>query len=435
MNWSELAEVSKVSDKAIKSAVSRQRRKKLAGFIFDTGAATPLCYHLIKSLGKNAHTHLYTATATGSKRAQFLIKTVQLRTRRRRSDVGIGSGSVNECDDNYFVDSVRREWEIARLIVSRCGNDVSERRTCTIVQRFYYAERKYGVMLLPFVDVADLSKHLHQRLHPVMRNFLRDVNLMFGLSGSGRLTYEELIGKLRSRSITQRMNDDLEGTLTEIVEETCHIAVQMVGLVCILHRNLIYHRNIRLDNIIIDQCGNNNLRLIDFGLAVASGSALPPVLLDPIGFCCSHKAPNNGWYADPVSHLIDIAEVTDEDKLTGVLAKFDSYACGKVVQRIFEAYTFNKHGEDVFFPVIRRTPFMPEFVFETIKTLTSENGILPDGDKSIIDYRSDKESSARAIENFHRRPSVLSVFEYFTQEYGRWTYGSSYSSSSSLSSS
>ena len=47
---------------------------------------------------------------------------------------------------------------------------------------------------------------------------------------------------------------------------------QLVGALCYLHQRFVSHRDIKLENVLLD--GINNVKLIDFGFAVLTRSRL-----------------------------------------------------------------------------------------------------------------------------------------------------------------
>ena len=63
---------------------------------------------------------------------------------------------------------------------------------------------------------------------------------------------------------------------------------------------------------------------------------------------------------------------------------------------------------------------MPEFVFDMIVALTGETGMLPDITSKGIEYTAGTLEGEAALERFYDRPTLLTIYEVFTQRYGTW---------------
>jgi serine/threonine protein kinase len=91
----------------------------------------------------------------------------------------------------------------------------------------------------------------------------------------------------------------LKKTPTE--EQIKHITRQLVSALGCMHANNIAHRDLKLDNIMIDEINNNRIVIIDFGFATACEKKLRMFCGTP-----SYMSPEivkRGWYSGSKSDI------------------------------------------------------------------------------------------------------------------------------------
>lgn len=430
------------------SAVAEAERVRLAqgfiGYVFRRGGPRVERYDFIAQLGAGGYGVVYSASKDGTRVPRYVVKEIRakaipperLRERRRRRAAAIAMGmAVEQPHDEYEFDTsyIERELRIGKLIEGRLGREFCAQHAICAQQRFFSRRHDRGYVVFPFFAANTLTTYLFTMVH----NRMRQLQALRDASPYEPQTIADFVDAYRARQAGElefELDSDESEELRSFVETARNqlymiqsnlwpLALQMCTAIGLLHSRLVFHRDIKPDNMLVginDGQQSNDLRLIDFGVACAE--RLPGIdeQYDEVYAPYVRCPEQNGisfYYADPLARYIKASTV---DQRTEQAAKADTYACGKVLQRMFDPASFEPRGEETRFPIVRQTEFMPPGMYDLIVEMTGETNYTP-----TVDERNriilDPEEIAERLFTFMPRPSMPDVAVRLRNMYAVWS--------------
>lgn len=409
------------------------------GYAFDRVPAEPpavgsrlVRYDFIRSLGSGVYGDTFSASADGTRVPRFVIKRIKSRDRAatRRLQVAQAMGLVVSSPDDETIDSMRklveREMRIAQVIRKRLTDEFCRLYAICGARSFYTTDFSHGYIIFPFFEAKNLLQFLNERVYNKMREF-RTIRESAGYDERAiddlLADYNAMKRRRRTQLLEEEMNqlrkvlNRIRRRLLSVQTDVFHLCNQLILAVAALHSKLIYHRDLKLDNILVDDTGS--MRLIDFGLACAvkipNGNANYDEEYGQY-VACPEVFAAAVWYRDP------LAERMEADETSEVLeqnAKFETYAVGKILQRMFDPDSVDARGREATYPRVRRTEFMTEEMYRLIVTMTGERNYTFSGHNDDTQPLTDDELETR-LAAFERRPSMGEVAVQLAAIVRRW---------------
>jgi serine/threonine protein kinase len=413
------------------------------GYAFRRGGPRLERYNFITELGKGGYGVVYSASKDGTRVPRFVVKEIRakpippekLSERRRRRAVAIAMGmGVEQTHDDYEFDTsyIERELRISKLIEGRLGREFCARHAICAQQRFFTPSHDRGYVVFPFFAANSLTTYLFTMIH----NRMRQLQALRDAAPYEPHTIADFIQLYKAKQAGDVVDDldsdeseelrsfveSMRGQMYAIQANLWQLVLQFVTAIGLLHSKLVFHRDIKTDNMLVginDGQPSNDIRLIDFGVACAERIAGTNEQYDELYKQYLRCPTRNGisfYYADPLTRYISAKTI---DEAIEHAAKADTYACGKVLQRMYDPASFEPNGEENRYPTVRETEFMPPGLYSLIIQMTGEIGYRPRVDKHdrIV---LDAEQIAERRYVYAVRPSMAEVSLTLRNMFGVW---------------
>lgn len=374
-------------------------------------------YYYIAQLGEGTYGEVYSASRDASRPATHVVKEFSTEeegalTPRTEPLLAVGSATnIVPHDDYEFEDEyVEREFLIARVIRRRLGEQYCRAYAVCALDRFYSRDEKRGYIVFPFISTLTLVRYLTLFIHNRMRRYRASTSTS-GFAGQAVETLRVIAAG------TGNLAEDARRALNEMyeIQMLCaNIAQQCMTAVALLHRALIFHQDLKPDNMIVN---NAQVMLIDFGIACVA-TMRGDELYDENErqyLYCEDTYRTTLDYQDPLAPLL---KGSTEIERIELFAKFDTYAMGKLLQTIFDPSILNDAASRIRYPTVRRTEFMLPGIYELIQRMTGEKLYEPFNFENIRLTEAEYEARMTA---FDKRPSMPQVAVAVAQAVMQWT--------------
>lgn len=379
-------------------------------------------YFYLQRLGAGSYGTVYSASADGSRTAQFVVKEFSLPDTQRSlplqtPDSGDESEPVqeDEHDDYEFRDGyVETEYRITAFIEEQLGARFCRESAICAIERFYSRDRKQGFIVFPFAGTMTLMRYLPQKIGSQMlrvRQMIADANLV----GQSLDTIREL-----ARGAPGRESQDAARIVREVAriqDECIYLAQYLVQTLTQLHSIGVAHSDLKPENVLVE---NGKPKLIDFGISCAVPASDDAPVNDPryMYIWCGERFTTTNFMEDPLAARVRAKRNTVKREM---FTKFDTYSMGKLIQMIFDNGTYTPSGRLARFPIVRQTLFMPRGVYDLIVTMTGESNysppILSDGSYNLSLTPTE---FATRLARYERRPTMQRVQEQFDAIFYAW---------------
>jgi hypothetical protein len=348
-------------------------KNKYLGYAYDTDAN--VVYYFTETLGSGAAGTTFAATTQPGEPPVFAVKDSWYEGRRPRGTENLSSDSH---DRPFNRAKVEREWRVNQLIAKRTPTDFLNNYLICATHAFFDEQGTRGCIVFPLVKGLALDAYLEEYFCEKARSQLGRDSTITALIDT-RLQLEKTASwKVRHKLADfENANRDALAGFDSFQTRMFYIAGQLIYALDMLHRNRIYHGDIKPGNIIVADTNSNStlppdaeqLRLIDFGASCTTyinrdGDLAVLPVIDPIA--CDENYRGTVTYNDPLSLYAPIAG--DSAANYAILkAAFDVYALAKTITQIFNPDLCLQLAQTDTFRVVKKSIYMPDKLYELLQ--------------------------------------------------------------------
>lgn len=392
--------------------------------VFDTSKEPPQRYDLYNEIGMGGFGTVYSASLAGTDKLPLAVK---LFVNDRLKNTLTQISNIDGRPYRYDGKAVEREYLISKLISARIGHEFCENHGICASNRFYSMQHELGFLVFPLFEASTLWTYIVDVVYPKMDEYMGSKLL----SGFEDMTLAEIARQLANKDYgvdynstakrrqtssspqepapmesDRKMFLEFRAAMFDIQQLIMHLVLQITTTLGMLHTHLIFHRDFTPSNILVDK-STNNVRLIDFGLSCAIKRAVNDDNFDLVYkpyVKCAAEYKGTLTYRDPLSFYLFGLPNNDQDAIS-LNGRFDTYACGKIIQIICDLHNKSIFGQSLY-PVVRLTEFMPAGLYELIVDMTGEQNYLADSiDAPTL---SNDERTLRVV-TYDARPTMVEV--------------------------
>jgi len=349
-------------------------------------------YYFTKLLGAGSSASTFAATTEPGRPPKFAVKDYWS---SRRPPRGTENLAVDpETHRRAFqARDVEHEWRINKLITARLSPDFYNKYLICATNAFINSERTRGSIVFPLIGGSAFDHWLAQRLCPVARRFLDNHPTLADLLAQRK----QLFDALASEPSTSNTSSGLRGSLAALQynnraifeqfdalqTQMFFLAGQLIDALEMLHRQNIFHGDIKPANMILSQDSAETgmyglqLRMMDFGASCTTYIDEPGDLSETLRtdiVACDPRITATITYRDPLSLRAPRRNDTAQE-YSFFKAAFDVYSLAKVLAVIFDPEMCLLTSVAYDFIVVKKSLYMPDKLYELLRDMVGRETV------------------------------------------------------------